>query len=190
MRSQDDSNYGHFSEEHHFQKDGDNRSAFIQLHLGHRPHHLMLWHWADEMGVLSNCINVLSAEVGADGDNVHVDTAKVQKKRSREVEDKDDREEKKAFRNTLGDAITGLASSTRLLAKTKKVEAIQNLIAQKTSARALDEDKMVKYHILSLETSGELKEMYTSLVETHRSRIADYNHDITALEDKLFSGRT
>ena len=163
----------------------------MQLHLGHRPNHLMLWHLADEMGVLTNVLNVLSAEVGVDGDNVHVDTAKVQKKRARELEEKEEREDRKTFRNNMGNALTDLASSSRLLAKTRKVEAIQTLIAQKTTARSMEEDKMVKYYERSLDVDAESDkyELYHQLAVTHQKRIDQYSKDIEELEAKLFSDK-
>ena len=90
--------------------------------MGHRIHHLYLWHIADEMGVLSNVLNILSSEVGADGNNVPTDTAKTQKKRLRE-EEIQERKENKAFRIAVGTSLTSLAKTNTVIAKCHKIKS-------------------------------------------------------------------
>jgi hypothetical protein len=55
--------------------DGDNRKPFIKKHKGYQLHHLYFWVLADECGMLKNVLNILSAEVSGDSDNVPGDTA-------------------------------------------------------------------------------------------------------------------
>jgi hypothetical protein len=74
-----DKNYGHFKLH---TVNGDNLASFINDKVGHRVHHLYLWYLANKMGILSNVLNVLSAKASADGDNVHTDTQRVQRKQA------------------------------------------------------------------------------------------------------------
>lgn len=46
------------------------------------------------MGVLSNVLNMLSAEAMADSDNIHTDTQRVQKRRRDPGKDKEEKAER------------------------------------------------------------------------------------------------
>jgi len=61
----------------------DNRSSFVRQDLGHRNHHLHLWHLADMMGASSNVLNVISPDCAANCENVATDAAAVQNPRKR-----------------------------------------------------------------------------------------------------------
>ena len=74
----EDTTWGQCSEAHMRLEPGDNWSSYILVTMGHRVHHLYLWHLADTMGILCRVLNVLSPEVAAGNENCPTDTAAVQ----------------------------------------------------------------------------------------------------------------
>jgi len=59
--------------------------------MGHRNHHLCLWHLADKRGILDEVLNTSSHEVAVDLENVQTNTAEVVTKRKRITKDKEER---------------------------------------------------------------------------------------------------
>jgi len=86
QRPKDDEEYGRFSKEHPGLQEGDNRQSFMRPENGQKEHHLYFWHLADEYGILSNVLTVLSGAVAADGDSVRTDCSSARKKRKKQVE--------------------------------------------------------------------------------------------------------
>ena len=114
QRTEEDKGFGEFTDDHLDCEDGDNRSTYIQIHKGHRFHHLYLWHLSDTMGVLNNVLNILSKEVGADSGNVHIDTARVQRTRKRSNgDDEEEIADRCLFRKTLGVSMAQVAISQK-----------------------------------------------------------------------------
>jgi hypothetical protein len=77
QRAQEDKDFGRFVLEDCI--DGDNRASFVRESMGHKIHHLCLWHISDKMGVLKHVLHVLSAEVAYNGDIPHQSTQQVQR---------------------------------------------------------------------------------------------------------------
>jgi len=75
----EDTVWGQFREAHMRLEPGDNRLSYILVTMGHRIHHLHLWHLADMMGILCKVLNVLSPKAAAGNENCPADTVAVQR---------------------------------------------------------------------------------------------------------------
>jgi len=120
MRGDEDAEWRHFSEDHLELEEGDNQANFVRSELGHRPHHLFLWHLSDVMGVLSRVLNVISPEVAANCENVALDVQQVQRSSTKRRRDADKEEKKRsamkqkhkeAFRIGLVASLTSISMS-------------------------------------------------------------------------------
>jgi hypothetical protein len=185
MRDTEDDQYGSFTVEHGNLRDGDNRASFIHVNLGHRVHHLYLWHLADKMGALKNVLSTLSAEVGADGDNVHTDTSQVQNKRKRTEEEEEEKRELRSYRASLSDSIRTLAASNKADAITNMLSAITH----KQEMLVMLEDKMEKYELqkMEYEDAGDVGriEYYGKQLGVLQKRHGEYSKDIRDLKAEL-----
>lgn len=133
------------------------------------------------MGVLSNVLNVLSGEVGADGTNVQTNTSR-HRKRTR-VEDEEEKLERKAFRTAVGDSLSALAVTNQMIAAVNRTRAVNESIASRISARAVEEDKLVKFQVNAMEASSEqIKTFCEDLAHVHAERIQDLTDEIMALK--------
>jgi len=114
QRETGDDECGHFDDANKH-SDGDNRASFIQPQMGHKSHHLHLWHLSDKMGILNDVLNALSPEVAADSDNVRTDAAQVQNKRKRPgEEDEAEKKHKKNFRDNVGTSLACIALNDKM----------------------------------------------------------------------------
>ena len=152
QRSREDHEFGHFDPEEQTEN-GDNRANFVQPHLGQRVHHLYLWYLADKMGVLKNVLNILSADVGADGDNVRTDTAEVHNRRRRRETEENEREDRKQFRQAIGASLTALAKTNQHMAITSKESSLREeeaivLKLKLDRIRAAEDDNSARMHLL------------------------------------------
>jgi len=153
--------YGHYESS----ADGDNQASFVQLHLGHRPHHLYLWHMGDKMGVLNTVLSQLLPAVGCNSDAVHVDTANVQQGLGRRRDDAEEREDRKRFRASLGASMSAIA-----------IEGKENSIRK-------EEANCFKYEMLAIEETDPDK---TALMEKYirlaKERLARYEAELVVMK--------
>jgi hypothetical protein len=172
QRAVTDENYGHFRMH---TVNGDNRASFINDKVGHRVHHLYLWFLADKMGILSNVLNILSAEAGADGDNVHTDTQRVQRKRKSDTEDKHDKREKRVFRESVGNSLALLAVTSKEDSMRKEEDKVERLQLALFDAEAAEDNRKVAY--------------YTQLLEFSRKRINEYLEDLEEMKKRVYGDK-
>jgi 5'-deoxynucleotidase YfbR-like HD superfamily hydrolase len=134
-------------------------------------HHLYLWYLADKMGVLSNVLNMLNAEAGADTDNVHTDAQRVQKCR-RNGDDKEEKAEQRAFRLAVGGSLHTLATT---MAITSKEESLRK-----------EEDKLERFQLayMEAEACADTKKMeyYGQLIECHGRKVKVFISEINGLK--------
>lgn len=181
QRSSTDADFGCYTEEHGYE-DGDNRSNFVRTSMGHRSHHLYLWKIADEMGVLSNVLNILSPEVGADGDKVRTDTARSSNKKRARAEE-EEKAEAKAFRAAIGKSLSDLAATNEVIAAATSKKVSNEHLAGLVMARGVEEDKMVKYQVAAMSSdNGEVRKFYAELVSVHSDRIESLTEEIKKLK--------
>lgn len=89
QRARSDTSWGHFSSEH--MDYGDNRANFLRKDYYNKEYLLYFWHMSDQHGILSNMLNVLSKDVAVDCDgNLFLNTAAVQHRRKRTLEQEED----------------------------------------------------------------------------------------------------
>jgi cytoskeletal protein RodZ len=165
--------FGQFESEN-----GDERSSFVKLHLGQRFHHLYFWHLADLMGVLKNVLNVLSAEVSADTDNIPDNTASTQRAKRRSASD-DEKEEcaKKKFRD-------GVQSSLKTIGEGLRDANINSAIVSTRVAIRAEEDQVNSFMVRCLLCSPEEKEMFEKVMSHHSARVVTYEEELKALVAK------
>ena len=163
--------------------DGDNRANFIQQHLGHREHHLYLWALTDEMGVLTRVLNTLSVDVGADSDQVHADTAQVQNKRKRSVdEDPEEKQERRTFRLSVGSALKDIAHSS----KAELVATTQTAIAAMQHSLREEETKLERAELFKMEAEddkdGKRTQYYDRMIRRHENRVHDMEVEMLTMK--------
>ena len=158
MREKKDAEYRRFEERHHELKAGDNRGSFIISHMGHRIHHLYLWHLSDKMGVLSNVLSKLSPIVAADSAKVASDTAQVQRPRNTKRSSAEDgklqhleRQQKSHFQSVVGSALSYLAITEKEnnLRKEKKLvtEMKLGMLDAKSEAHRAYYEELYDHHV-------------------------------------------
>lgn len=174
QRDAETEEWGHFAEAHLQLQCGDNRSEFILPQKGHRVHHLCLWHLADMTGILSNVLNIMSAEVAANSQNVATDTAQVQRSSKKRQADRDsdsDEQKKKAtFMEKKQEAFQmGVVASLSSIS-----------IAQVQESLGREEDKVREFRLklLSASMSGDERDLYESLVDHHTSKVSKFEDEI------------
>lgn len=135
--------------------------------MGHKIHHLYLWHISDKMGVLKHVLHVLSTDVACDGDIPHQSTQQVQQSR-RNKDDEHERRERKAFRVAVGSSLGALA------------------IAAKEKALRREEDKVERFLLSAMEAEDAGDERKTKFYEAnankHRKRVSQYIKEIDAMK--------
>jgi hypothetical protein len=173
QRDVSDEAFGQFESEN-----GDERSSFVKVHLGQRFHHLYFWHLADLMGVLKNVLNVLSAEVSADTDNIPDNTASTQRSKRRSSSD-DERDEgaKKKFRE-------GVQSSLKMIGEGLKEANILSTIVSTRAAVRAEEDKVHNLMMKCLLCTPEEKVVFENIMAHHSSRVATYEEELLVLTAK------
>jgi hypothetical protein len=173
--------------------DGDNRKSFIKKHKGFRLHHLYFWVLADECGMLKNVLNILSAEVSGDTDNVPGDTALTKRARlglSRTPSPSDgDRADKKKYRQDVTVALEVIGKGMTDFNKLKdysiglhRLSVTNDAIAQVRNAIRAEEGSIQKFRVaLIVATTQEEKDLFQGLVDFHGQRVEDYLVEETAL---------
>lgn len=193
QRALTDPDFGNWTAEHQAEAlvDGDKRSAFVMLHMGHRFHHLYLWHLLDLHGIMSLVLTKLSPEVAMDStDNVHADTQYVQKRRRRAIEEEAvEKVERKKFRVMVGTALDVMAQSAkmdtvinRLKTAVSDTNKMENKIAQD---EALVLDLRVKLLEAEVADNRALGLIYKEHLNHHRNRVASRNEELRRLNDKV-----
>lgn len=192
QRALTDPDFGNWTAEHQAEAlvDGDKRSAFVMLHMGHRFHHLYLWHLLDLHGIMSLVLTKLSPEVAMDTDNVHADTQQVQKRRRRAIEEEAiEKVERKKFRVMVGTALDVMAQSAkmdtvinRLKTAVSDMNKMENKIAQDES---LVLDLRVKLLEAEVADNQALGLIYKEHLNHHRNRVASRNEELRRLNDKV-----
>jgi hypothetical protein len=167
-----DEAFGQFEAEN-----GDERASFVKLHLGQRFHHLYFWHLADLMGVLKNVLNVLSAEVSADTDNIPDNTASTQRSKRRAGSDDERDEDKKKFRNCV-------QSSLKMIGDGLKEGNILSAIVTTRAAIRAEEDKVQNLMVKCILCTPEEKTVFEKLMAHHSGRVETYEEELLALTAK------
>jgi hypothetical protein len=188
-REMEDEDFGHFDETRC--PDGDNRQTFIKRSKGHRVHHLYFWNLADELGMLKNVLNVLSAAVAGDTDNVPGDTVLTQKARrviAPVVEDERERKKQK-YRDDVAASLAAIGQGMHDFNSMKdyslglhRLTCTNDAIAQVRNCIRLEETNIQKFKLslLVATTEGE-KELFEQLLAHHQSRVEDYTTEELAL---------
>jgi hypothetical protein len=149
---------------------GDDRSSFINPDNGHANHLLYLWHIADKMQVLNNVLQVLDADVSADGSRVPRDTSAVQNKRKAQLEEKE-RQERKAFRVEVGTSLKSIAITTKQEALRKEQKTVHEMNLSLMEAQDAGDERKVKY--------------YRRLVNFHVENVDKYTEQLNELEKTI-----
>jgi len=150
-------------------KAGDNRSEFILPQKGHRTHHLYLWYLADMTGILSNVLNIMSAEVAANSKTVATDTAQVQRNKRSAPDTDTDEQKKKVFMEKKHEAFQmGVVASLSSIS----IAQVQELLGR-------EEDKIREFRLKLLEhLSDDARSLYESLVDHHTTKVSKFEEDI------------
>jgi hypothetical protein len=125
------------------------------------------------MGVLSNVLNILNSESGADADNVHTDTQRVQRKRKAEGEDKKEKAERRAFRIAVGGSLTALAITSKEEALRKEEDKVERLQLALMEAEAVGDARKTQFYT-------------TNLVEHHGQRIGIFVKEIAKMKKAAY----
>ena len=170
-----DSSWGHFSDEHAFSEDGDNRANFLPKKQHNKEHLLYFWHLSDTENVLSAMLNVLSKDVSVDCDGrVAIDdTQSAQNKRKKTVEVEKELEDKRAFRGDLSSSMKAMAIT----------QAEDNL--RKTQNEAAE------YEVKELEAATTpVKKIYQRRKDELQKRAQELQDDINEMRATLRLKRT
>ena len=203
QRAQNDSAFGHWSAEHVSEAviDGDKRSNFVALHMGQRFHHLYLWVLLDRNSIMSLVLTKLSDAVAMDCENIHADTSRVQRprnnKRKIELNDLQERTERRAFRRSVGNALSLVAASatadTKLRTMLSKIQGeTKNLVALEGSLTK-DEDKILDLRVKLLEAQASqndaLASVFQEFLDHHRERVTARVKEIDDLKGDISNMR-
>jgi hypothetical protein len=135
------------------------------------------------MGVLKNVLNVLSAEVSADTDNIPDNTVSTQRSRrgrSSNDERDDDRSAKKKYREGVQASLKAIGDGMR------DAIIIQAIVSTRAAIRA-EEDKVHNLMMKCLHCTPEEKVVFENIMSHHSGRVAQYEEellDLTAKRDK------
>ena len=192
QRAITDPDFGNFTAEHQAEAlvDGDKRMNFVMLHMGHRFHHLYLWHILDIHSIMSLVLTKLSPDVAMDTENVHTDTQQVQRRRRKAAEDEaNERGERKKFRAMVGAAL-GLMSKTSKLDNminriNTAVQDVKNLEDKITEDEGVILDLKVKHLEATVAENEPLVKIYTQHLNHHHSRVVDRNEELVGLKDTV-----
>lgn len=138
------------------------------------------------MGVLSNVLDILSTEVGADGTSVLTSTARHGKKSNNDQEAK--KVERKTLRDAVWDSQLALANTNRIIARVSKGRALNETISGKVLARAVEEDKLARCQVNTMDAPDnrpELKTLCKGFVNIHANRIQELLDEIVALKSEI-----
>lgn len=131
-------------------------------------------------GVLQTVLSILNPEVGADGENAHTDTARVQRgKRTRD--DEEERRQTREFRQAIGDSLGSLARANEDMALTQA-------IGQKEEVLNREEDKMVRFQMLRFETDDadtRRCNYFDGLVDHHSAKVLGHLDELKGLKRRL-----
>jgi hypothetical protein len=191
MRSESDPRYGHWDA-----GQGDNRSDFLNATLGHKPHHLYLWHLSDTMGVLKNVLTVLSPEIAGDSRHCPRNLASTQNKRNRSDEPSYAIEVKKqVFRDevtsTLKEIGAGMKEANKIQARAVAIQAravSESSIVKLRAAITVEEDKLERFtfKLMSCDRMtepGPVAEL-ERLISRHENRLKEYEEQMKEMEGK------
>jgi 5'-deoxynucleotidase YfbR-like HD superfamily hydrolase len=128
------------------------------------------------MGVLLNVLNMLNAEAGADTENIHTNTQRVQKRR-RDGDDKEEKAERRAFRLAVGGSLHTLATTMGI---TSKEESL-----------CKEEDKLERFQLayMEAEACADTKKMeyYGMMIDRHGKKIRAFISEINKLKQVAIS---
>jgi len=173
QRGDEDNEWGRFSDAHLTLEEGDNRSNFIMPQLGHCPHHLHLWKLADEMGILSNVLNVMSPQVSAKCDNVAVDAQEVQRPNIRRREEE---KKKQAKHQKIDEAFcVGVFSS------------LASISMSQVSERLMREEENVRTFRFQLIKTTSVPEatLLNHLIDAHAEKIEQLEADLAKMKEHV-----
>lgn len=173
-----DSAWGHYTDEHRFQTDGDNRGSFLAVlgtkHSKNREHLLYLWHLVDMHGILHNVLNVLAKDVAVDGSGrVSVgDITAVKYKRKQTLDKEAEKKEQRAVRHKLGSAFDVFAAAST-----------QDSITNKRAEIARLEKELANTEISMLkESSKAVQKVYKKLYKRQMAHIKVLTEEIVDLK--------
>jgi hypothetical protein len=148
----------------------------VKTGVGQKFHHLYFWHLCEEMGVLKNVLNVLSAEVAGDTDSPPGETTCTQKRRTRVnvSDDEDERTGKKKFREDVAKSLKSIGEGM------KSANTLRAIVAMRAAIRA-EEDKLQMLRFRVIVCSEEEKKVCESLTAHHANRVADYEDELADL---------
>ena len=195
QRGIDEETFGHWTTEHEAQAlvDGDKRANFVALHMGQRFHHLYLWVLLDRAGIMNLVLTRLSPEVAMDCDNIHTDTAQVQRRRRKKNEDDAERQQKRTFQLRVGEALQSVARTSEMDSKMTLMLGMINSVVQdlahKEEKQAKDETVVLDLRVKALKATvagvPELASIYNEHLAHHQERISKTEAEIVELKDKL-----
>ena len=192
QRALTDPDFGNWTAEHAAEAlvDGDKRSSFVMLHMGHRFHHLYLWHLLDLHGIMSLVLTKLSPEVAMDTDNVHADTQQVQTGRRRALrEEAAEKVERKRFRVMVGTALAVMSKSARMDTMISRLQTavtdVNNMEAKVAQDEAMVLDLRVKLLEAEHANNRALGLIYKEHLNHHRDRVANRIDEIQGLRKKV-----
>ena len=166
--------------------DGDSRAAFVQLHLGHRFHHLYLWFLLDHHSIMSLVLTKLSADVAMDTENVHTDTQQVQRRRKKNAQDEEERAERKKFRAMVGEAMARMSRSAKLDTLVNRIDTSMVGCATLETKISKDETTVLELRVKILEAekadNTKLAEIYSEHLDHHRNRMSDTQDELDKLK--------
>jgi hypothetical protein len=144
---------------------------------------LYFWHLAEEMGVLKNVLNVLSAEVSADTDNAPNNTAAPQRNRRSRISGDDEREEDRAAKKKFR---AGVQSSLKVIGDGLRDANILTTIVNTRSATCAEEDRVHQMLMKILICTPEEKKPIFEEIKLHHSKpaIATYEEELARLVAK------
>jgi hypothetical protein len=171
QRSPRDKKFGRFSSDE-AGVDSDNRASFVRCSVGHRVHHLYLWHLADKMGVLQNVLSILSPDVSSDGSVAHPTTQQVQQPcRKNNKEDEQEKKDRRAFCVAVGASLTSLAITSKEDSLRHKEDKVERFTVAAKEAEENNDERKRKY--------------YQNLADHHASRVSEYEEEIVAMKENL-----
>jgi hypothetical protein len=121
---------------------GDDRASFVSTG---NEHLLYLWYISEQMGVLNNVLQVLDADVSANGGGRVPRDTQARRKASVEQDEKE-RQERNAFRVAIGNSLKSITYTTMLAELSKEEECIMTCTLALMEAEDKDDDRKRKLY--------------------------------------------
>jgi len=164
-------------------QDGDDRGSFLPNDLSNREHLLYFWDISEEEGVLGNMLNMLAKDVAVDcHGNLTVDTSDVQHKRKKTVQEETEQNERKTFRESIGNsmksiAVTQLKENLRVTLETAAKCEVKALAEQNERVKEVYERLQRDQEALASDIRAEIDAFTSS-----RARAKDPDNDKDAAD--------